>query len=330
MQKEISLVILAAGYGQRFGGNKQLCTVGNGRYAIMDYTIYDAWQLGFDKICIVLRREMLAEFERDIAAKWKELIPISYAFQDSSYGIPEEYLEADFVGQRCKPWGTGHALLCAMNCISGPFVVANADDFYGRSALAKIYEFLRSSSEHDASSKAIANAMVAYRVANTLSENGSVSRGVCQTYLKDRRVFLQNILEHQRIYRHEGKISAFHDEQEQILEDDAPVSMNLFGLQQEVFPYCAQEFAKFIEQLSSEDRKTQESKEFYLPFLVETLLESGDGQVEVFTTSSSWFGLTYLEDIAHAQERLASYTKQGIYPKLLLPELATSPASRAK
>ncbi|WGK69631.1 NTP transferase domain-containing protein [Candidatus Haliotispira prima] len=331
------LVLLAAGFGTRFGGNKQLRAIGPENAMIMDYTIYDAWRIGYSWVTVILRDEIADEFKREVGQRWQDKIELRYSIQSGEAHVPDKFLAAPYVTQRSKHWGTAHALLCAAEQVDGPFAVTNADDFYGYHGLEKIFSFLRETvlPEQNAPAKPDAilrQSMVSFRLDRTLSENGTVSRGICHTYFDPQgREWLDNIREHTQLIR--GKDSKIHSIQGEsgddlILNDETPVSMNLFGLQPQIFPHLQRQFETFLQGL--EDNIGKESleqtlkKEFYLPSVVETMLKAGQTEVAMLHSPDPWFGLTYLEDLATARQHMEQLIRALQYPaKLFAPGTAS-------
>ncbi|MDE7377264.1 MAG: nucleotidyltransferase [Muribaculaceae bacterium] len=292
-----TLLVLAAGMGSRYGGLKQLDGVGPNGQTIMDYSIFDAIRAGFGKVVFVIRKDFEQDFNEKILSKYKGHVPVEVAFQ-SIDDLPEGYSVPE---GRVKPWGTAHAIRAARHAVAEPFAVINADDFYGLDAFEVIARQLMDQ-QGDYS-------MVGFRVGNTLTENGSVSRGVCTV---DGDGHLATIVERTAIsYDPEHRIR-FADEQgvEQHLDPATPVSMNLWGFNPDFFEYAEREFLKFL------DAKGGELKsEFYIPTVVDTLINSGEKKVKVLDTASQWFGVTYPEDRPGVVEKLAGLHASGEYPE---------------
>ena len=293
-----TLFVLAAGMGSRYGGLKQLDGVGPNGQTIMDYSIYDAIRAGFGKVVFVIRKDFEQEFREKILSKYQGHIPVEVVFQ-SIDALPEGYTcPAD----RTKPWGTNHAVLMGKDAIHEPFAVINADDFYGRNAFEVIAKEL--SSDH---SKPGEYCMVGFRVGNTMTENGSVARGVCT----DKDGYLDNVVERTAItYDPEHRIT-FTDEngQTQYLDPKTPVSMNLWGFTPDYFEFSEREFKKFLDK----DINAPKS-EFYIPSCVNTLIHSGEASVKVLDTDSKWFGVTYAADRPGVVAKLAELHAAGEYP----------------
>ena len=296
-----TLFVLAAGMGSRYGGLKQLDTLGPHGETIMDYSIYDAMQAGFGKVVFVIRKDFEDDFRKIVLSKYEGHIPTEVVFQ-SINDLPEGYTcPAD----RTKPWGTNHAVLMGKDAIKEPFAVINADDFYGRNAFEVIAKEL--SKPHD---KAGDYCMVGFRVGNTMTENGSVARGVCST--SDGK--LTGVVERTAIsYDKEGNI-VFTDEngEVQTLDPMTPVSMNLWGFTPDYFGYSEHEFKKFLDK----DLNTPKS-EFFIPLAIDTLIHSGEATVKVLDTDSKWFGVTYAADRPGVVAKFAELHESGEYPEKL-------------
>ena len=294
-----TLLVLAAGMGSRYGGLKQLDGVGPHGETIMDYSIYNAIKAGFGKVVFVIRKDFEKDFNEKILSKYKGHIPLEVAFQ-SLDDIPDGFVVPE---GRTKPWGTNHAIRAARNVINEPFAVINADDFYGREAFVEIAEQL--SLGHDDYS------MVAFHVGNTMTENGTVSRGVCTV---DEKGNLSTVVERTAIGFDTNHDICFTDEEgkEQHLDPSTPVSMNLWGFSPDYFEFSEREFVKFLEA-----RGTELKSEFYIPAVVDTLIKNGEKSIKVLTTPSQWFGVTYAEDRPGVVERLAALHAAGEYPDKL-------------
>jgi hypothetical protein len=293
-----TLYVLAAGMGSRYGGLKQLDPLGPNGQTIMDYSIYDAIQAGFGKVVFVIRKDFEADFREKILSKYEGHIPTAVVFQ-SLDKLPEGYTcPAD----RTKPWGTNHAVMMAAGVINEPFAVINADDFYGRDAFEVIAREL--SRPHDRKGD---YCMVGFRVGNTMTENGSVARGVCEN--KDG--LLTSVVERTAIsYDKDGKI-VFTDENGvvQTLQPNTPVSMNLWGFTPDYFEYSEREFRKFLDK----DLNTPKA-EFFIPLAIDALIKLGEATVKVLDTDSKWFGVTYAADRPAVVAKFAELHAQGVYP----------------
>ena len=295
-----TLFVLAAGMGSRYGGLKQLDPLGPQGQTIMDYSIYDAIQSGFGKVVFVIRKDFEKDFREKILSKYEGHIPVEVVFQ-STDKLPEGFTcPAD----RTKPWGTNHAVLMGKDVIKEPFAVINADDFYGRDAFRVIAEDLMRPRDRKGD-----YSMVGFRVGNTMTENGSVARGVCPTSPEGH---LTGVVERTAIsYDKDGKI-VFTDEngEVQTLEPNTPVSMNLWGFTPDYFEYSDREFKKFLEK----DINTPKA-EFFIPLCIDTLIRNGEATVKVLDTDSRWFGVTYAADRPGVVAKFAELHANGTYPE---------------
>lgn len=299
MSVKPTLFVLAAGMGSRYGGLKQLDGVGPHGETIMDYSIFDALRAGFGKVVFVIRKDFEDDFRKKILSKYEGHIPVEVVFQ-SLDKLPEGY---SVDPERKKPWGTNHAVLMGREAINEPFVVINADDYYGRDAFEVIARELSRPREHKGD-----YCMVGFRVANTMTENGSVSRGVCSTS----DGYLTDVVERTSIaFDHEHRI-AFTDENGvvQYLDPDTPVSMNMWGFTPDYFEYSDREFRNFLDNL-----KDPLKGEYYIPTAVDTLVRSGEATVKVLDTTSKWVGVTYAEDRQGVVDSLAAMHADGTYPE---------------
>lgn len=290
-----TLLVLAAGMGSRYGGLKQLDGVGPHGETIMDYSIYDAIRSGFGKVVFVIRKDFEQDFNEKILKKYKGHVPVEVAFQ-ALEDLPEGYSVPE---GRVKPWGTAHAIRAAREVVNEPFAVINADDFYGRDAFEVMARQLENQQDE--------YSMVGFRVGNTMTENGSVARGVCET--SDGQ--LTKVVERTAIsYDPEHRI-VFTDEHgvEQVLDPMTPVSMNLWGFTPDYFDFSEREFVKFLDK----DLNTPKA-EFFIPLCIDTLINSGEATVKVLDTDSRWFGVTYAADRPGVVEKFAELHKSGLYP----------------
>ncbi len=299
-----TLFVLAAGMGSRYGGLKQLDGVGPSGETIMDFSIYDAIRGGFGKVVFVIRKEFEADFRDKILSKYENHIPVELVFQALD-NLPEGFSVPE---NRVKPWGTNHAVLMGKDVIDEPFAVINADDFYGRdsfSVLAQELMFVDPTLNR--------YSMVGYRVGNTLSESGGVARGVCS---HNEDCFLTDVVERTSIERINGEIS-FTDEngEVQTLGENTPVSMNMWGFTPTYFKYSEEMFKEFLT-AEIENPKS----EFFIPTVVNKLLNESVATVRVLDTASKWFGVTYAEDREGVVEKLAALVESGEYPSPLFPK----------
>lgn len=296
-----TLLILAAGMGSRYGGLKQLDQIGPSGETLMDYSIYDAKRAGFGKVVFVIRKSFEEDFKKHIFSKYENFIDVDYVFQELDV-LPEG---KELPKDRVKPWGTGHAVLVAEPKINEPFAVINADDFYGKDSFNAISSFLSALDKNNTRTYSL----LAFKLKNTLSEHGSVSRGLC--YL-DKNDYLKYIEEHTKIYIEGDKILSLKDDKIFDLAEDAPVSMNLMGFTPSAFKHFKYYFGKFIDE-NSNDLKA----ELYLPEVVSKIIKTGEGKVRVLPSNEKWFGVTYKEDREIVVENLKRMVEEGIYPEKL-------------
>lgn len=298
-----TLVIMAAGIGSRFGGGiKQLAPVGPNGEIIMDYSIYDAIEAGFDKVVFVIRKDLEEDFKKIIGNRIEKQIEVAYAFQEIS-DIPDAYKDK-FV-QRAKPWGTGQAILCCKDVVDSPFLVINADDYYGKEAYRKAYEYLTSMKE----TEKMQICMVSFILGNTLSENGGVTRGVCKV---DENGMLSDIIETHNIVKEDGHAVAGEEEKE-VLDLNSPVSMNMWGLTPGFFNILESGFSRFLEETDHENLKA----EYLLPTIIGDLLQNNELDVKVLCSSDQWFGVTYKEDKDAVINAVGKLVENGVYPSRL-------------
>ena len=295
-----TLLILAAGMGSRFGGLKQIEPVGPNGETILEYSVYDAIRAGFGKVVFVIRESFAESFKTRFESKLAGKIEISYVYQETNM-LPEGFQLPE---GREKPWGTGHAVLMAKDAISEPFAVINADDFYGAEAYRVIAEYLTQAITPEK------YAMVGYRLNNTLSEFGSVSRGICVTDENNR---LTKITETHKIRPEGGEILCESEENKTIkLTGHETVSMNFWGFHPSIFENIETQFIDFLT-----NHINQPKSEFYIPFVVFEMIKTGLISVEVLHADSPWFGVTYQEDKPFVIEQIQNLTNQGIYPEKL-------------
>jgi UTP-glucose-1-phosphate uridylyltransferase len=294
-----TLVILAAGMGSRYGGLKQLDEIGPNGEAIIDYSLYDAIRAGFGKVVFVIRTDFADAFKSRFEPNLKDKIEVAYAFQ-SLDKIPEGSVMHP---GREKPWGTSHATLMAETVVNEPMAVINADDFYGSKAYQVMADFLNSSTDENEYS------MVGYNVANTLSEFGSVSRGICST---DKDGYLTTVVERTKIKRDEDGIFYYEDDDRIKLEENTPVSMNFWGLKPSVFKYLNEGFKEFLIEHGNELKS-----EYYIPLLINDNIIKGTIRTKVLQCDSPWFGVTYKEDKPMVQQRIKDLIESGAYPEKL-------------
>jgi len=302
--KGLTLVILAAGMGSRYGGLKQIDPVDEYGNKIIDFSIYDAIKAGFDRVIFIIKKEHEQDFRECIGDIVSPHIKVDYVFQDLN-DLPEGFTVPE---GREKPWGTAHALLACRNAIDGPFAVINADDFYGREAYKVLADFLNEGKEGEKGRYA----MVGYKLANTLTDNGYVCRGVCVT---DEKGYLSDIKERTHIEKRE-KGAAFTEDGTNFepLTGEEPVSMNFWGFTPDVLDELAILFDKFLrEEVPGNPLKS----ECYIPISVDTLLKEGKATVKVLHSSDKWFGVTYKEDKPMVVESVKKLKEAGVYPEKL-------------
>lgn len=296
-----TLFVLAAGMGSRYGGLKQLDGLGPNGETIMDYSIYDAIKAGFGKIVFVIRESFEADFKAVVVNKFKNLIDVDIVFQDIA-NVPEG---CTYTPEREKPWGTNHAVLMGKDVIKEPFAVINADDFYGQESFAILADFLRS-----VEGKKNEYCMVGYHVGNTLSESGSVSRGVC---VVDDNNLLLNVVERTHIEEKGGTIIYLDENGEEVaIPANTPVSMNMWGFTPDYFDYSVEFFKEFL----AENGQKLKS-EFYIPLAVNNLIVQNRVSCKVLDTPSKWFGVTYAEDRPQVVLKINELIRKGTYPKQL-------------
>ncbi|MDO4522560.1 MAG: sugar phosphate nucleotidyltransferase [Eubacteriales bacterium] len=304
MQKP-TLVIMAAGMGSRYGGLKQIDPIDEYGHIIMDFSIYDAVRAGFEKVVFIIKKENEADFRERIGNRIEKYVNVSYAYQELN-SLPEGFQVPE---GRVKPFGTGHAVLSAMDKIDGPFVVINADDYYGSNAYQLLYDYLTTNRDDEK----YRYAMVGYVLKNTLTENGHVARGVCTT---DGQGMLQSIHERTRIERRGN--GAAYTEDDGIswveLSADSIVSMNMWGFSHSLLQELKDGFPKFLqENLEKNPLKC----EYFLPFAVDDLVQEGKATVKVLTTKDRWYGVTYKEDKPMVVKAIRELKEQGLYPEKL-------------
>ena len=299
-----TLVLLAAGMGSRYGGLKQLDGLGPNGETIMDYSIYDAIKAGFGKIVFVIRKDFEQEFREKVLSKYEGHIPAEVCYQ-SLDALPEGFTVPE---GREKPWGTNHAVMMAKDLIHEPFCVINCDDFYNRDSFMVIGKFLADLPDNSTNTYA----MVGFRVGNTLSENGTVARGVCS---KDENDLLTNVVERTEIMRVNGKVSYKDENGEWVaIEDNTPVSMNMWGFTPDYFAHSDAYFKQF---LSDPKNQANPKAEFFIPLMVNELVNNGTSTVKVLDTTSKWFGVTYSADRQATVDRIQALVNEGVYPNKL-------------
>ncbi|WP_332737335.1 sugar phosphate nucleotidyltransferase [Flavihumibacter sp.] len=293
-----TLVILAAGMASRYGSLKQIQGFGPSGETIMEYSIYDAIRSGFGKVVFIIRKDFEQNFREQFGSKLEGKINVEYVFQDLN-----AYVEGDVPADRTKPWGTAHAVLCAKSAVQEPFAVINADDFYGRDAFEKAYNFL----VNDCNERTYA--IIGYELLKTLSDHGTVNRGVCRL---DEKGNLKSIAERLNIALRDGKITCDDGMEPHELPLDSSVSMNFWCFHPSIFAISHDMFREFVN-VNKENPKA----EFFIPIVADEFSKSGKGVIPVIATSADWFGVTYKEDAPSVQASLDALVEKGEYPQSL-------------
>ncbi len=293
MDKNITLVVMAAGMGSRFGGLKQIEPIGKNGEILLDYSVYDAVKAGFNKVVFVIKHAIEEDFKAVVGKRIEKMVKTEYVFQETD-ALPDGFTCPD---TRVKPWGTAHAVLCCKDVVKEPFAVINADDYYGKSAFNKIAEFLKAGSND--------YCMVGFRLVNTLTENGHVSRGVCE--IEDG--VLKSVTERTKIM--DCKYTEDDGETWTPLAPDTVVSMNLWGFTPDLFDHAETGFKAFLKEKINEPKA-----EYYLPTVVSGLIESGEKLVKVLIAEDKWYGVTYKEDKKMVCEAINKMADAGLYEGL--------------
>ena len=282
MSKDTTLVVMAAGMGSRFGGLKQIEPIGPNGEVILDFSVYDAVKAGFNKVVFVIRRDIEEDFREITKKRIEKMVDCDFVFQDM------DELPAGFSApaERTKPWGTGHAIYCTRNVVKTPFAIINADDYYGQKSFKIINEYLENTGEM---------CMVGFQLGNTLTENGTVARGVCQV----ENGLLKSIVEHTSIDKNSG------------IPLDTVVSMNMWGLRPDVFDYLEKDFVSFINNMQNPLKD-----EFFIPFVVDNMIQKDGAQVKVLKTDEKWYGVTYKEDKELVVNAMKNLIAGGCYDEL--------------
>ena len=302
MKKPV-LVIMAAGMGSRYGGLKQIDPIDGQGHIIMDFSIFDAKRAGFEKVVFIIKKENEADFKEAVGKRMEAVMDVEYVFQDL-HNIPEGFAVPE---GRVKPWGTAHAVLSAIDVVDGPFAVINADDYYGRDAFQKIYDFLSTTEDDDK----YRYTMVGYQLKNTVTENGHVARGVCTV---DEHGYLVKVEERTRIEKRDGGIAFTEDDGAtwQSLPEGSVVSMNMWGFSASFLKEIKAGFAAFLEEgLAKNPMKC----EYYLPSVVTRLLVEDKATVTVLETTDKWYGVTYKEDKPLVMAAIQEMKDNGVYPE---------------
>ena len=295
-----TLFILAAGMGSRYGGLKQLDGLGPNGETIMDYSVFDAMRAGFGKVVFVIRKDFEDDFRKVVLSKYADHVPCEVCFQGID-NLPEGFTRNP---ERTKPWGTNHAVLMAKDLIKEPFMVINADDFYGKESFEVMAKFLLEVNGQEGK-----YCMAGYRVGNTLSEHGTVSRGVCAT---DKMGFLTDVVERTAIENKNGHVVYQDNGVDVEIPFETPVSMNMWGFTPEYFTYAEEAFKAFLTENAQELKA-----EFYIPTLVYYMIKSGKATCQVLDTTAKWFGVTYADDRQMVVDKIQALVDAGVYPNKL-------------
>ena len=300
--KQPTLVILAAGMGSRFGGLKQITAVDDFGHAIIDFSMYDAYRAGFRKVVFIIKHEIEESFKEFVGKRAEKHFDVKYVFQQTDM-LPEGY---ELPTGRVKPWGTAHAVLCAKDAIDGPFAVINADDFYGPTAYSAVYDYLVS--DHPETE----HAMVAYLLRNTVTENGSVARGLCE--VEDG--FLSDVVERTKIFK-KGENGEYTEDGETFVpvSGDTPVSMNFWGFNECFMEQLEKRFPGWLDNTLAVN---PEKGEYFLPYVADAMIKEGEGRIRVLNCHDTWHGITYKEDMAGVVSSIAKMRSEGLYPETLL------------
>lgn len=293
MDKDITLVVMAAGMGSRFGGLKQIEPIGKNGEVLLDFSVFDAVKAGFTKVVFVIKHAIEEDFKAMVGKRIAKRVRVEYVFQETD-ALPEGY---ECPAERTKPWGTAHAILCCKDVVKEPFAVINADDYYGHTAFIKMAEFLKSETDD--------YCMVGFRLVNTLTENGYVSRGVCET----ENGILKSVTERTKIS--DCKYTEDDGKTWTELSPKTVVSMNLWGFMPDIFGYIENGFKEFL------DTRINEAKsEYYLPSVVSSLIENGEKSVKVLVAEDKWYGVTYKEDKQNVVDAIGKMMEDGLYDGL--------------
>jgi NDP-sugar pyrophosphorylase family protein len=299
-----TLIIMAAGIGSRFGtGIKQLAKMTPNGEIIMDYSIYDAKQAGFDKVVFIIRKDIEKEFKEAIGDRISKYIDVEYVYQELE-NLPEGFSVPE---GRTKPWGTGQAVLACRGVVKEPFVIINADDYYGKEAFVKLHDFLVSETEETAD---FTMAMAGFVLKNTVSENGTVTRGIC---VENEDGMLTQVIETSGIAMDQGKVVCENPQVQEWISPESKVSMNMWAGYPEFIDYLEEGFVRFLEDESGDPLK----KEYLIPVIVDGLLKKNQAAVKVIPTSDKWIGITYHQDLEAARTDFAAMIKDKIYPEKL-------------
>jgi NDP-sugar pyrophosphorylase family protein len=297
-KKNLTLLVLAAGMGSRYGGIKQIDGFGPGGETIMDYSLFDAIRSGFTKVVFIVRDEIRETVKEIFLPRLKGKVEVEFVVQALDTEVPMEFRNTE----RTKPWGTAHAVLCARHVIHEPFAVINADDFYGRSAFESVANFFNGNTQG-------AHAMVGYTLKNVLSENGSVSRGCGE---QDAGGFLKSVVERTTIVKENGKIISKEKDGDLELSPETPTSMNFWGFHPSIFSLIEKFFFEFLKENSKNPKA-----EFFIPIIGNQMIKQGLGKVKIIGGGDIWFGVTYKEDKDEVSGKINELVNKGVYPKKL-------------
>ena len=302
--EKTTLVVMAAGIGSRFGGGiKQLEPVGPSGEIIIDYSIHDAVEAGFDKVVIIIRKDLEKDFREVIGDRMEKRVEVAYAFQEMD-DLPEGYTKPE---GRVKPWGTGQAILCCKELVREPFAVINADDYYGKEAFVKVHDYLVQGHKSEGRMEFC---MAGFLLGNTLSDNGGVTRGICSV---DEEGHLTGVTETKNIIRTEdGAAIQLEDGTRNPVDERCPVSMNMWGLTPEIFPVLEKGFADFLKELGDPAKG-----EYLIPTIIDELIQEGKANVTVLESGDKWFGVTYKEDKPAVIRSFAELIAAGVYKEKL-------------
>ena len=298
-----ALVIMAAGMGSRFGGLKQIEPVDPEGHLIIDFSLFDAWRAGFRDVVFIIKREMEEEFRACIGDRMEKFFHVSYVYQELGR-LPEGITRPE---GRTKPWGTGQAILCCRGVVKEPFVIINADDYYGKTAFKKLHDFLVN---HETTPDVMTMGMAGFILKNTLSENGAVTRGVC---VADENEMLTQVIETTGIAKKDGKLVCDRPDVQQWLQPENWVSMNMWACYPDFLECLGKGFEEFLASAEGDPCK----KEYLVPVIIDGLLKSGKATVKVLETPDRWIGITYQEDTEAAQKGFADMIAAGEYPEKL-------------
>jgi NDP-sugar pyrophosphorylase family protein len=297
-KKNLTLLVLAAGMGSRYGGIKQIDGFGPSGETIMDYSLFDAIRSGFTKVVFIVREEIKETVKEIFLPRLKGKVEVDFVVQSLDKMVPAQYLNSE----RTKPWGTAHAVLCAKDAIKEPFAVINADDFYGRAAFESVSNFFNADTKG-------AHAMVGYTLKNVLSDNGSVSRGCGE---QDENGYLKSVVERTTIVKENGKIISKEKDGDVIMDPQTPTSMNFWGFHPSIFPLIQTMFEEFLKENSKNPKA-----EFFIPIIGNQMIKKNLGKVKIIGGGDIWFGVTYKEDKDEVSSKINELVKQGVYPPKL-------------